>query len=202
MKTFLYLIFVFFVASSGLFWALWNDKLPSMPEKPIFPKTYFGKGSRPVKESNEIKPFKINIADKVTFYKNFVKSFHEIYPFFQELFELNSRIKSDVARLKSSGIQTLEGANFEYGYNINYLMNNVADYWLNKYDWKKHEKLLNAVMPQFITKIDGLDIHFAHIKPDPKIAKGKKVLPLLIVHGWPGIAILLLFFKFLKKNFS
>ena len=91
--------------------------------------------------------------------------------------------------MKSSGIQTLEGANFEYGYNINYLMNNVADYWLNKYDWKKHEKLLNTVMPQFITKIDGLDIHFAHIKPDPKIAKGKKVLPLLIVHGWPGIAI-------------
>ena len=100
--------------------------------------------------------------------------------------------------MKSSGIQTLEGANFEYGYNINYLMNNVADYWLNKYDWKKHEKLLNTVMPQFITKIDGLDIHFAHIKPDPKIAKGKKVLPLLIVHGWPGIAILLLFSSFLQ----
>ena len=115
--------------------------------------------------------------------------FTNFIPFFQELFELNSRIKSDVARLKSSGIQTLEGTNFEYGYNINYLMNNVADYWLNKYDWKKHEKLLNTVMPQFITKIDGLDIHFAHIKPDPKSAKGKKVLPLLIVHGWPGIAI-------------
>ena len=81
-------------------------------------------------------------------------------------------------------------------------MNNVADYWLNKYDWKKHEKLLNTVMPQFITKIDGLDIHFAHIKPDPKIAKGKKVLPLLIVHGWPGIAIFLHFFQVSFNFFS
>ena len=42
-----------------------------------------------------------------------------------------------------------------------------------------------------MTTIDGLDVHFLHVKPDPKAAKGKKILPLLIVHGWPG-----------KHNFS
>ena len=34
--------------------------------------------------------------------------------------------------------------------------------------------------------IDGIDVHYVHAKPDPKMTKGKKVIPLLIVHGWPG----------------
>ena len=38
----------------------------------------------------------------------------------------------------------------------------------------------------FKTRIDGIDVHFVRAKPDPKVAKGKKVLPLLFVHGWPG----------------
>ena len=53
-------------------------------------------------------------------------------------------------------------------------------------NWKKQEKMLNDILPQFKTSIDGLDIHFAHVKPDLSLSKGKKVLPLLMVHGWPG----------------
>ena len=98
-----------------------------------------------------------------------------------------------MARLKAVNVQPLEDAAFEYGFNSNYLINEVAPYWLEKFDWQKEEKILNDVLPQFVTKFDGLDIHFAHIKPDPKETKGKKVLPILMVHGWPGS-----FLEFLK----
>ena len=99
---------------------------------------------------------------------------------------MKSRIKIDLERLKSVGIKPLEDVGFEYGYNLDHLMNTISDYWLNKYDWKKQEQILNKVLPQFKTQIDGLDIHFAHIKPNSKLAKGKKIIPILMVHGWPG----------------
>ena len=99
---------------------------------------------------------------------------------------MKSRIKIDLERLKSVGIKTLEDVDSEYGYNVDHLMNIVSDYWLNKYDWKKQEKLLNKVLPQFKTQIDGLEIHFAQVKPNSQSSKGKKIIPILMVHGWPG----------------
>lgn len=59
----------------------------------------------------------------------------------------------------------------------------LADYWAKDYDWRKTEKKLNA-LPQFITNIDGLDIHFIHVR-----SKHKNALPLIITHGWPGSVI-------------
>ena len=56
----------------------------------------------------------------------------------------------------------------------------VARYWLNEYDWRKCEAKLNAV-PQFVTEIDGLDVHFVHVR-----SKHEDALPLLVCHGWPG----------------
>jgi pimeloyl-ACP methyl ester carboxylesterase len=56
----------------------------------------------------------------------------------------------------------------------------LAQYWANDYDWRKAEAKLNK-LPQFITKIDGLDIHFIHVR-----SKHPNALPLLITHGWPG----------------
>jgi len=56
----------------------------------------------------------------------------------------------------------------------------LVRYWQKEYDWRKVEKRLNA-LPQFITKIDGLDIQFAHIR-----SKHENALPLVITHGWPG----------------
>ncbi|XP_044731923.1 juvenile hormone epoxide hydrolase 1-like isoform X1 [Chrysoperla carnea] len=76
----------------------------------------------------------------------------------------------------------LQDANFTYGFNTDYLYN-VIDFWRNQYDWRQREKFLNQY-PHFITNVQGLDIHFMHIKP--KITKNVKVLPLLLLHGWPG----------------
>src|SRR5689334_11246914 len=56
----------------------------------------------------------------------------------------------------------------------------VASYWLEKYDWRAREALLNR-FPQFKTEIDGLGIHFIHIRSPHAGA-----LPLVITHGWPG----------------
>ncbi len=78
----------------------------------------------------------------------------------------------------------LQGSNFEYGVNTDYIKK-IIDYWANDYKWDEREKLLNAV-PHFRTKISGLDIHFIRVKPDAKATKTKKVLPLLLLHGWPG----------------
>jgi pimeloyl-ACP methyl ester carboxylesterase len=56
----------------------------------------------------------------------------------------------------------------------------LARYWGSKYDWRKVEARINA-HPQFLTEIDGLDIHFLHIR-----SKHENALPLLVSHGWPG----------------
>ena len=59
-------------------------------------------------------------------------------------------------------------------------MQKLAHYWATDYDWRKVEARLNA-LPQFTTNIDGLDIHFIHVK-----SKHSNALPLIVTHGWPG----------------
>ena len=59
----------------------------------------------------------------------------------------------------------------------------LAKYWANEYDWRKIEAKLNSY-PQFITEIDGLDIHFVHVK-----SKHPNALPVIVTHGWPGSII-------------
>ena len=78
----------------------------------------------------------------------------------------------------------LEGIGFQYGFNTDYLKK-VKDYWIQKYDWRKQEAYLNT-FPHFKTNIQGLDIHFIRSKPDKELAKNTKILPLLLLHGWPG----------------
>jgi pimeloyl-ACP methyl ester carboxylesterase len=63
------------------------------------------------------------------------------------------------------------------------LMQELAGYWGTDYDWRKCEAKLNA-LPQFITEIDGLDIHFIHVRSPHADA-----LPLIVTHGWPGSII-------------
>ena len=62
----------------------------------------------------------------------------------------------------------------------------VANYWAKEHDWRKTEAKLNA-LPQFTTVIDGLTIHFIHVK-----SRQKNALPLIMTHGWPGSVIELL----------
>jgi pimeloyl-ACP methyl ester carboxylesterase len=59
----------------------------------------------------------------------------------------------------------------------------LARYWMTDYDWRKCEATLNA-LPQFITEIDGLDIHFIHVR-----SQHEDALPLIVNHGWPGSII-------------
>jgi pimeloyl-ACP methyl ester carboxylesterase len=59
----------------------------------------------------------------------------------------------------------------------------LARYWVAEYDWRKVEARLNA-LPNFVTMIDGLDIHFIHVR-----SKHKNALPLIVTHGWPGSII-------------
>jgi pimeloyl-ACP methyl ester carboxylesterase len=59
----------------------------------------------------------------------------------------------------------------------------LARYWATEYDWRKCEAKLNAI-PQFLTEIDGQDIHFIHVR-----SKNADALPLIVTHGWPGSII-------------
>ena len=62
----------------------------------------------------------------------------------------------------------------------------LARYWATDYDWRACEARLNA-LPQFTTEIDGVDIHFIHVK-----SRHENALPLIMTHGWPGSVIELL----------
>jgi len=62
-------------------------------------------------------------------------------------------------------------------------MQNLARYWATDYDWRKFERRLNA-LPQFMTRIDGLDIHFIHVR-----STHPNAMPLIVTHGWPGSVI-------------
>jgi pimeloyl-ACP methyl ester carboxylesterase len=63
------------------------------------------------------------------------------------------------------------------------MMQDLARYWGEKHDWRTAEAKLNA-LPQFVTEIDGLDIHFIHVR-----SRHEDALPLVITHGWPGSII-------------
>ena len=69
-----------------------------------------------------------------------------------------------------------------YGTNLEY-MKELADYWVNDYDWRKHEAGIN-VFPQFKAEVDGIEMHFIH-----EIGSGPSPTPLLITHGWPGSVV-------------
>src|ERR1700716_2888551 len=63
------------------------------------------------------------------------------------------------------------------------MLQKLARYWEKEHDWRKVEKKLNA-LPQFFSTIDGLDIHFIHVK-----SRHKDAMPLIITHGWPGSVV-------------
>ena len=63
------------------------------------------------------------------------------------------------------------------------LMQDLAAYWATDYDWYRCEAELNG-LPNFVTEIDGLDIHFIHVR-----SAHEDALPLIVTHGWPGSVI-------------
>jgi pimeloyl-ACP methyl ester carboxylesterase len=67
---------------------------------------------------------------------------------------------------------------WRYGTNGAYLRG-LTDHWLERYDWREHERAMNAY-PHFLTRIDGIPIHFLHVR-----GRGPRPIPLILTHGWP-----------------
>lgn len=80
----------------------------------------------------------------------------------------------------------IDGTGWEYGVPVAY-MRALVEHWRTNYDWRAEERTLNQ-LDQFVTRIDGLNIHFVHVR-----SKERNAFPLVIVHGWPGS-----FFEFHK----
>jgi pimeloyl-ACP methyl ester carboxylesterase len=93
-----------------------------------------------------------------------------------ELVELRRRIKATRWPEKEVVADDTQGVQLA-------TIQKLASYWGSEYDWRKVEARLKA-LPHFITEIDGLDIHFIHVK-----SKEKDALPLIVTHGWPGSII-------------
>ncbi|KAF7645386.1 hypothetical protein LDENG_00205490, partial [Lucifuga dentata] len=105
-----------------------------------------------------------------------------IYPFKvttseEELEDLYRRI--DLTR----PVPSLKDSQFSYGFNSQYLQE-VVSYWRHDFDWRRQVNKLNQ-HPHFKTNIEGIDIHYVHVKPK-KLPEGRGAVPLLMVHGWPG----------------
>ena len=104
--------------------------------------------------------------------KNAIRPFHVNVPE-AKLTELRRRINATRWPDKETVADTSQGVKLA-------TMKKLARHWASDYDWRKAEAKLNA-LPQFITNIDGLDIHFIHVR-----SRHKNALPLIITHGWPG----------------
>ena len=104
-----------------------------------------------------------------------IRPFHVNVPE-AELTELRRRINATKWPERETVTDASQGVQLE-------TMQKLARYWATDYDWRKVEAKLGA-LPQFITEIDGLDIHFIHVR-----SKHENALPLIVTHGWPGSII-------------
>ena len=107
--------------------------------------------------------------------KNAIRPFHVNVPE-AELTELRRRING--TRWPERETVTDQSQGVQLG-----TVQKLARYWEKEYDWRRCEAQLNA-LPQFITEIDGLDIHFIYVR-----SKHDNALPLIVTHGWPGSII-------------
>src|SRR4029450_9829318 len=104
-----------------------------------------------------IRPFRINVPDA-------------------EIAELRRRIKATRWPERETVTDASQGVQLA-------TMEKLARYWETEYDWRKCEAKLKA-LPNFVTEIDGLDIHFIHVR-----SKHDNALPLIVTHGWPGSVV-------------
>jgi pimeloyl-ACP methyl ester carboxylesterase len=112
---------------------------------------------------------------KKTVERTAIRPFHVNVPE-AELTELRRRIDATRWPERETVKDASQGVQLE-------TMQKLARYWATDYDWRKVEAKLNA-LPQFITEIDGLDIHFIHVR-----SKHEGALPLIVTHGYPGSII-------------
>src|SRR3954469_16806832 len=113
--------------------------------------------ARPPTVDTSIRPFRVDISD-------------------DELADLRQRINATRWPERETVTDFSQGVPLA-------TMQKLARYWAEEHDWRKVEEKLNSY-PQFITNIDGLDIHFIHVR-----SKEKNALPVIVTHGWPGSVI-------------
>src|SRR5918911_672466 len=111
----------------------------------------------PVETTTEFRPFVVDVPE-------------------EKLTDLRRRITATQWPEKETVADQSQGVPLE-------MMQELAHYWATEYDWRHCETALNA-LPQFITEIDGLDIHFIHAR-----SRHEDALPLVVNHGWPGSII-------------
>jgi pimeloyl-ACP methyl ester carboxylesterase len=109
------------------------------------------------KEGAAIRPFRVNVPDA-------------------QLVELRRRINATIWPERETVADESQGVQLA-------AMQQLARYWSTDHDWRKVEAKLNA-LPQFVTEIDGLTIHFIHVR-----SQHENALPLIVTHGWPGSVI-------------
>jgi pimeloyl-ACP methyl ester carboxylesterase len=119
--------------------------------------TAIQQGTEKKSDKNTIRPFRVNVADA-------------------ELAELRRRINATRWPERETVDDGSQGVQLA-------MTQKLARYWASDYDWRKCEARLNA-LPQFITEIDGLDIHFLHVR-----SRHEDAMPLIVTHGWPGSPI-------------
>jgi pimeloyl-ACP methyl ester carboxylesterase len=112
---------------------------------------------RAASETNAIRPFRINIPE-------------------EQIADLRRRVAATRWPDKETVGDPSQGVQLA-------TIQKVARYWQTDHDWRKIEAKLNA-LPQFVTEIDGLDIHFIHVR-----SKHEHALPMIVTHGWPGSII-------------
>src|SRR5262245_49523265 len=110
-----------------------------------------------VVDATTVRPFQVNVPDA-------------------ELSELRKRVKATRLPERETVTDASQGVQLA-------TTQKLARYWATEYDWRKCEARLNA-LPNFITEIDGLDIHFIHVRSNHENA-----LPVIITHGWPGSVV-------------
>lgn len=95
-------------------------------------------------------------------------------------------------RLENSRVRpSFSENNFKYGFHSQ-TVKKTLDVWMNKYKWKEIELAMNS-FNNFLTKIEGLDVHFVHIKPRSALNSPNAVVRILLIHGWPST-----FFEFFR----
>jgi pimeloyl-ACP methyl ester carboxylesterase len=113
--------------------------------------------ARAATEEPAIRPFRVNVPE-------------------EELVDLRRRVAATKWPEKETVADESQGVRLA-------TVQKLAQYWQTSYDWRKVEARLNA-LPQFVTEIDGLDIHFIHVR-----SKHENALPMIVTHGWPGSII-------------
>ncbi|CAH0556944.1 unnamed protein product [Brassicogethes aeneus] len=151
------IILLLLAAFAGFIGFKVKNALFEVPELPKLEDTWWGPRD-PSREDKAITPFKINVAEDVL--KDLKHRLDIIKPF----------------------TPALQGTKQDYGMHPD-LLQKIINHWKNKYDWREREKFLNQY-PQFTVSVQGLRIHYIHIKP--KNVGNKKVIPMLLLHGWPG----------------